>query len=485
MIGDLAPMLQANPDDVLMICFGGGIAAGATSRLGEVKHLTIVDLESSVVEAANLLSEENNGLLTNPKVHVVIDDGRNYLMMSRRKWPVIVSDATHPKTSDSWVLYTREFYRLVREHLADDGVFVEWVPMHGLCTAEFKIIVRTFQSVFPHTSMWITHGIDEQSRFSTYTLLAATPEPLKIDVARMRDRLSAEPVRQDLEPFGLHTAAGFLDTFGCAEEALRRWTGEGPVNTDDLPFTQYATRYSKAAFIGNTEIIEPMEDVWPYLTDTGSEQEANELREELALRAKANRLSLLGQTENACAMLPGDVRYRRMRHIYEQVPRYIDTLVGMYYDNPQALGFLARLRTLGPGGLSATAPIYEQVLKLDPKNASALNILGAIYIKAGLLREAEGHLRRAVRLVPNSVTTHFNLGLVLYRTGRTQEALTHMRYVLKLDPVNETARSMVARMEGRDETGSEQSAEKANPPDERRTSPPHSRRTSSEPAVAQ
>ena len=111
MIGDLAPMLHPAPDDVLMICFGGGVAAGAASVLPEVKSLTIVDLEKSVVKAAVLLSQENNNLLQNPKAKVVIDDGRNYIMTSQRKWPVIISDSTHPKSGDSWVLYTQEFYR--------------------------------------------------------------------------------------------------------------------------------------------------------------------------------------------------------------------------------------------------------------------------------------------------------------------------------------------------------------------------------------
>jgi len=451
MIGDLAPMLHPNPDEVLMICFGGGVAAGATSLVPEVKRLTIVDLESSVVEAAGMLSEENNGLLQNPKSHVVIDDGRNYVMMSRRKWPVIVSDSTHPKSGDSWVLYTREFYRIVREHLTDDGVFVEWVPAHYLRTAEFKIIVRTFQSVFPHASLWVVQGSDEQAGFGAYLLLAATPEQLKIDVAKLRDRLNAEPLRRDLEPFGLHTPAGFLDTFLCAENSLRRWVGEGPVNTDDLPFTQYETRYSHGAFLGNTDLIEPMEDIWPYLTNTGSEETAKQLREELTLRAKANQLALQSRLEEAYAVLPDDIRYRQMRRLYEEGPRYVQTLVNIYRDNPQALEFLAKYMLQGPGGIQATVPIYERVLKLDPKNVNALNMLGVMYIKAGLLERAEDCLRRSVRLAPNSVATHFNLGLVLDRTGRTQEALAQMRYVLKLNPANETARNMVARMERQSE----------------------------------
>jgi spermidine synthase len=486
MIGDLAPMLHPNPDEVLMICFGGGVAAGATSCLPEVKHLTIVDLESSVVEAAKLISKENNGLLANPKAHIVIDDGRNYIMTSRRKWPVIVSDSTHPKTGDSWVLYTQEFYRLVHEHLTDDGVFVEWVPTHQLHTAEFKIIVRTFQSVFPHASLWITHGIDEQCRFGSYSLLAGTPGPLKIDVLKLRNRLNAEPVRHDLEPFGLHTPAGFLDTFLCAEEALRRWAGEGPVNTDDLPYTQYETRYSQGALLNNADLIEPMEDIWPYLTNTGSEQEAKQLHEEFILRTKANRLALLGQLENAYAVLPDDIRYRQMRRIYKQVPCYIQTLVGMYRDNPQALQFLAGLRALGPGGIQAAAPIYERVLKLDPKNVFVLGTLAVVRINEGHLQVAEDYLRRAVRLAPDFAEAHDSLGLCLakrgrvaeaipcfrraidisptftdarthlarafYQTGRTQEALSHLRYVLKMNPKNETALGLLAKMEGQGET---------------------------------
>jgi predicted membrane-bound spermidine synthase/tetratricopeptide (TPR) repeat protein len=447
MIGDLAPMLHPKPDDVLMICFGGGVAAGATSVLPEVKSLTIVDLEKSVVNAAALLSQGNNGLLQNPKAKVVIDDGRNFIMTSPRKWPVIVSDSTHPKSGDSWVLYTQEFYQQVRDHLTDNGVFVEWVPIHSLRVAEFKIITRTFQSVFPHTSMWVVHGVDEQARFVSYVLLAATPEPLKIDVAKLQGRLNAEPVRRDLQPYGLHTPAGFLDSFLCAEETLRRWTGDGPVNTDDLPFTQYMTRYSQGPAFRNADFIEPMEDIWPCLTNTGSEEDAKQLHEALKLRAEANRFALTGRLDKAYAVLPDDVRYQQMRRLYEQGPRYVQALVDIYRDNPKVLELLALLRLSGPGGLQATAPIYQRILKFDPKNVNALNSLGAICINANLLPQAENYLTLAVQLAPDSVTARYNLGLVFYRTGRPQLAVPHLRYCLDKDPNDQTSRGILANIE--------------------------------------
>ena len=95
-----------------------------------------------------------------------------------------------------------------------------------------------------------------------------------------------EPVHRDLEPYGLGTPAGFLDTFLCAEDSLRRWTGPGPVNTDDLPLTQYMTRYSRSPMLRNADLLEPMEDIWPFLFNTGSEENAKQLRDALALCAE-------------------------------------------------------------------------------------------------------------------------------------------------------------------------------------------------------
>ena len=488
MIGDLAPMLQSNPDDVLMICFGGGVAAGATSVMPEVKSLTIVDIEKTVVDAAGLLSIENNKLLDNPKAQVAIDDGRDYLRMSRKKWPVIVSDSTHPKSGDSWVLYTQEFYRQVREHLTDNGVFVQWVPTHRLSVSEFKIIMRTFQSVFPHASLWVMQGVDELGRSGAYTLLAATPEALKIDVAKLQERLNIEAVRRDLEPYGLATPAGFLDSFACAEEAFRQWTGEGPVNTDDLPYTQYNTRYSQGALLDSGVFTEPMEDIRPYLTRLGNEQQAKQLHEELAMRIKINRLALQGQFEQAYAMMPDDVRYKQMRNLYDKRVSYVQAIVKVYWDNPKAL--LGILNIWKLDGVKGTDTVYEQVLKLDPKNVQALNMLGTMSIKSGKLQEAESYLRQAVRLAPAFPDPHYNLGycllkegrtadavtlfskavqlnptfrdarirlaLALYQVGRKDEALTQLQYILKANPKDEAVRAMLSKMEQQNKEVNEQ-----------------------------
>jgi tetratricopeptide (TPR) repeat protein len=353
---------------------------------------------------------------------VVIDDGRNYIATSQRKWPVIISDSTHPKTSDSWVLYTREFYRLVRDHLTDDGVFVQWVSKHSLTTAEFKIIVRTFQAEFPHASLWLTQGADDQNQMASYGLLVGTAQPLRIDISRLRDRLDTPPVGADLEPYGLHTPAGFLDSFVCAEDTLRQWVGVGPINTDDLPYTQYETRYSEGPMMEQAEFIEPMEDVWPRLTRTGSEAASRQLHDELVLRAKASRLAMLGRLAEAFAVLPDDIRYRQMRRLYEQGPQYIQVLLKAYWDDPAALVFLTDSMFASPADAVGAQSVFERVLALDPDDVSALNMLAALRSDAGDHRVAEAYLERALRRDPRSVKTLCNLGLLRERVGRHADA---------------------------------------------------------------
>ena len=119
----------------------------------------------------------------------------------------------------------------------------------------------------------------------------------------------------------------------------------------------------------------------------------------------------------------------------------------LFRDNPKVLGLLANMRLSGPGGLQAAAPIYQRILKLDPKNAKALNALGAICINANLFPQAQNYLDLAVRQQPGYITARYNLGLALYHQGRMQEALPHIRYCLSKEPGNQAAKNILARIE--------------------------------------
>jgi Predicted spermidine synthase with an N-terminal membrane domain len=195
-LGNLPPLLHPEARTALMVSFGNGIATGAMSQHPQLERIQAVELVAEQLEAAQLYTLENRDVLNNPKVQIALEDGRNYLLRSRERFDIITADATHPINSSSWALFTQEFYQLVRDHLADDGVFVQWLPFHDLAQDDYRSIIKTFQATFPHTTLFYTGGI--------HTILVATPQELN------REQLLALQGRID--------QLGLGDTLGSAEQ---------------------------------------------------------------------------------------------------------------------------------------------------------------------------------------------------------------------------------------------------------------------------
>lgn len=172
LLGHLPALLRPDADNALMISFGNGIASGAMAT-HPIPRIHAVELVAEQVEAARLYEAENRGVLNRLGFQITIEDGRNYLLRSTERYDIITADATHPINNSSWALFTHEFYTMVKDHLADDGVFIQWLPFHDLSERDYRDIVHTFQSVFPHTTLWYTGA--------THSFLVATPYPLTRD----------------------------------------------------------------------------------------------------------------------------------------------------------------------------------------------------------------------------------------------------------------------------------------------------------------
>ncbi|MBN2445001.1 MAG: fused MFS/spermidine synthase [Spirochaetales bacterium] len=225
LLGHLPPLLKPDAKNALVLSFGNGIASG-TMATHPVSSIDVVDLSAEMIEAAReVYSVENRGVVDDPRVVVHIEDARNYLLQTARTFDIISNDATHPSNSSSWVLYTAEFYRQVKAHLTPDGVFVQWLPCHSLSIAEYKMILRTFQSVFSNTTLWYTGG--------THTMLLATPTLLtrKAFEAQLQSGVLTPEVESELGNVSRITSYW---AFGA--DMLREFTGPGPVAKDDNAF---------------------------------------------------------------------------------------------------------------------------------------------------------------------------------------------------------------------------------------------------------
>ena len=286
MMGALPGLIRSDPQDALMITFGAGVTAGTASRF--VDRVDCVDLVTQASEIAGLFARANNRIIHNPKFSMYIDDARHFLQTRRKRYSIIVSDSTHPRAYDSWVLFTAEFYRLVRQRLRENGVFSQWVPFHGLDNQQYRAIIRTFASEFEHTSIWVVGG--------GYSLLLATPQRLSIDFNAVQKKITSPGIQADLREANIDNVFDVLSHFRCGgERAQNVIAGPGKVITDDhpvhlfFPFKVPVKEQYERWHRENFDLIEKnRESVIPYLTNVGrSDNEREKIQDVLRMMERA------------------------------------------------------------------------------------------------------------------------------------------------------------------------------------------------------
>lgn len=223
-------LMQPDPGDALMITFGAGISAGMAVHL--YPQVDCVELNDTCTQIARIFHKENRNVLGAGNLTLHIDDGRNFLLHAPKRYATIITDATHPHSYDSWILFTREFYRLCHRRLGDNGVFCQWLPLHGLAPQQLRTIVNTVRGVFPELSIWSVDG--------AYCLMVAGKTPLRLDPQRLAKVLNRRDLRPFLSPIGLDNPYAVLGSFVAARGGVDRLLkNEKRINTDNRPYNQF------------------------------------------------------------------------------------------------------------------------------------------------------------------------------------------------------------------------------------------------------
>jgi len=232
LLGHLPMLRHPAPQDVFVLGLGTGVSAASVARY-PVRSIDIADIEAASRNATRLFAPENRDVLADPRVTMIVADGRNALLARSKTYDVIISDP-----SDVWVagvgnLFTREFYELARRRLKPGGLMVQWFHMHSLPPEQMKLIVATFRSVFPNTSLWRPNRGD--------IILMGSVEPVPWNAARLSERFESTPgVSGDLRPYGfwhpLSIFAAFVLDGSDLDTMLADVRG---LHTDDHPVVEY------------------------------------------------------------------------------------------------------------------------------------------------------------------------------------------------------------------------------------------------------
>jgi spermidine synthase len=88
-----------------------------------------------------------------PQMHIIIDDARRYLRLTKNKYDLIFADVYHGFRTVPAHLITKEFFSLIKDRLNDRGVFMMNLigSVHGYNSLLFKSILNTINTSFNQT----------------------------------------------------------------------------------------------------------------------------------------------------------------------------------------------------------------------------------------------------------------------------------------------------------------------------------------------
>jgi len=470
LMGHVGAVFHPAPKRALVIGFGSGMTVSTLTLYPEIEHIDCVEIEPAVIHAAPHLETLNRGVLRDPRVRIILEDARSYLLTTRESYDLIISEPSNPWIAGVATLFTTEYYREARRRLAPGGIFVQWVQSYSLFPDDFRMVLATFAPHFQQVSVW-------RGEYSDYLLLARQ-ENAPLTLERLRERLAlSAPLRADFDRLGISRAEGLLGYHRLDDQDLRRFMRGAALNTDDHTRLEYNA--PRALLIADIE-EKTRSAIWAARTADLPRDVRVEDRQ-AALEAAAQAMINVEENEDADFFLaalgdqPGSLslalaqgrshlsrsRFTDARAAFQQAlsmdPKSVEAARGLaqlarkQFDHPTAEMLFRQILARSPGdagaleGLSqversraqwpAAVTYLRQLIaaRAEPV-ASDYTQLAEALLQAGNIVDAEASFRKALEIEPYSYFARRNLGEIYLNAKQWELARAQLEIVARFNP---------------------------------------------------
>ncbi len=231
MLAHVPLLLAEEPSVALTVGYGTGTTSG--SMLLHDVEVHAVEIEQKIIDAAPLFEAVNYTSYADPGLKIVLDDARNYIATTDEEFSVIVTDVTNLKYQRNPYLYTREYFEIMRDALSADGVAAAWLPIGGLSFEDLRILIATFDNVFPHTTAWYF------TQFPThFIILVGTQETTQVNLDELNEKMSG--IKDDLRSLNVDNVYELGSMLLLGESDIDALVDSAPIHTDDRPILEYS-----------------------------------------------------------------------------------------------------------------------------------------------------------------------------------------------------------------------------------------------------
>jgi spermidine synthase len=189
------PAMIAHPHPESVFIAGGG--EGATLRdvllHNTVKKAVMVDIDEEVVDLCRkYLPTFHRGSFDDKRSEIRYEDARAYIAETRNRFDVAIIDLADPvEAGPAQMLYTREFYQLVKDKLKPGGIMVVQSGQSGWINLNnFFAINSTLKSVFKYVNPYQVYVPSFVDLWGFHTV-SDQVDVARLSVAEINSRLAA------------------------------------------------------------------------------------------------------------------------------------------------------------------------------------------------------------------------------------------------------------------------------------------------------
>ncbi len=231
------PAMLAHPDprDVLIIGGGEGAALREVLRYQSVRSATMVDLDGEVVELCRThLPSWHCGAFEDPRTHLVIRDGREFVEEGDHRYDVVIVDVVDMfDNGPAQALYTRQFYQQLRRRLQPGAlVAIQGMEFSFLDHYPHAALSRTLRTAFSEVH---SYRMDIPSFLSSWGFMLASDwcAPAQWSAAAIDQQIGRRLVPDDLQ----HLTGEFLmSRFSLCKATRALLVQSGPLLEDGVRF---------------------------------------------------------------------------------------------------------------------------------------------------------------------------------------------------------------------------------------------------------
>ena len=454
--GHIPMLLHGDPKDVLIVGLASGVTLGSVTRY-DVDKVDVVEISQAVVEASDKFKAFNYNALRDPRVNLIVGDGRNHMVMTGKKYDVVISEPSNPWIAGIASLFTREYFESAADKLNEGGIFCCWLQGYAMSSDVFLMVMRTFKSVFPQVNLWETLDYD--------FVLVGSFEKISFDLNRFESSINNAGIAEDLARVDINNAAELLGKFVMNSRRFTMATGEGEIHVDDrlqleyrapqylystenifLPFYEKVFRFREDPGV----IITTPRGEWPEGFAKALEAEIVARNADQAARGYEAEGRMVETFQLISVAVKNSPKNQTYRDFFKKQSNKIGTMLIKEGKIKEALAFYTSALTVFPeepdihGQVAAVYMIlkesdkarehFELAYKYNPKDFIALYNLAVLDMQSGNYEEGMKKIRRTLTLNPNYTPAYSALGKMAANAGNLEEAETNLRKSIELKP---------------------------------------------------